>query len=113
MIIDWRGIGRRIRTLANMSDKAVLAKTAARLGVTEQELTQTIDAASSTAAVKVIRAAVLVYGLDPSWIISGKYDAETHRAALKPDSAAFEEVMSRLLGEPRKPPATDPSLRSG
>ena len=99
MTIDWRGIARRIRGLASLSDKAVLTKTAARLDVTEQELADTIDAASPTSAVKVIRAVVRVYGLDPSWVVTGRYDAETHRAAMQPDSAAFEEVMSRLLGE--------------
>ena len=107
MIIDWRAIARRIRGLANLSDAKVLAKTAARLGVSEQELTETIEAESPTSAVKVIRAAVRVYGLDPSWIIGGRYDAGTHRAAMQPDSAAFEEVMSRLLGEPRRQPAVD------
>jgi hypothetical protein len=113
MTIDWRGIARRIRGLASLTDKAVLAKTAARLGVTEQELTETIDAESPTSAVKVVRAVVRVYGLDPSWVITGRYDSETHRAAMQPDSVAFEEVMSRLLGEPRKQPTSDPSLRSG
>jgi hypothetical protein len=46
---------------------------------------------------KVLAAVVRVYGLDPSWLLTGQYDRATHRIALQQDAAGIERVLNDLF----------------
>ena len=98
MAADWEAIAQRIKGLVSMSDRAKLASAAARLDVDLEDLEGAIKAESPTAILRVVAAMVRVYGLDPSWLITGRYDAVTHRMGTRRDPAAVEELLRQLVG---------------
>jgi hypothetical protein len=95
MAVEWSAISDRIKAFIGMSDQAQLSTAAAKLGVEERHLRDAIQHQSRFSTLKVISAMVRVFGLDPSWVLFGKYDPATHRVAMQGDSAAID----RLLGE--------------
>ncbi|HEV8218265.1 MAG TPA: hypothetical protein VGP95_20585 [Gemmatimonadaceae bacterium] len=76
-------IAKRVRALIGGQDRETLEATAARLGVTEVALRMTIDRWSPHAVLNVLAALVRVYGVDPSWLVTGEYDPATHHVALE------------------------------
>ena len=97
MATDWKGISSRIKGLIGMADRGRHSSAATRLRVDEQTLRRAIEEESPTAIRSVMAALVRVYGLDPSWMLTGKYDPTTHRTALAGDEAAIERLLSELL----------------
>jgi hypothetical protein len=95
--LDWNGVSGRIRGLVSMSDQAQLSAAANRLGVEERHLRDAIEQQSRTSTLKVIAAIVRVYGLDPTWVLTGTYDSTTHRVAIQRDSSEIEVLLSRLV----------------
>jgi hypothetical protein len=107
---DWKGIAARIQGLISASDKGQIEAAAARLGVSERDLRNTVERGSTTSALRVVRAVVRQYGLDPTWVLTGAYDASTHRSALRQDEEEIDRALSSLTGEyelPRENQATD------
>ena len=100
MVVDWKGVAGRIKGLINLSDRAQLPSAAARLGVDEQTLRQAIEEESPSSTLKVISALIRVYGLDPTWVMTGAYDAATHRKALEGDAGTIDGVLSEILAPP-------------
>ena len=100
---DWKGIAGRIQGLISMSDRGQLGAAAQRLGVGEQELRETLSARSSKSALKVVKAVVRLYGLDPTWVLTGEYDAATHRSALSRDEAEIDRALTLLTAEHELP----------
>jgi hypothetical protein len=99
MQLDLKNIAERIRGLVSMSDRAQLTNAAARLGVDENDLRAALDGKSSRSALNVIGAIIRVYGLDPTWVLSGKYDQATHRVALQNDAAQIDALLQSLVTE--------------
>ena len=109
---DWKGIASRIHGLISMSDRGEISTAASRLGVSEQELRDTLKHGSSSSVLKVVRAVVRLYGLDPTWVLTGQYDPSTHRSALSRDETEIDRTLTLLTGEHELPPpsqATDKS----
>ena len=80
--IDARAIAERIRIL--IGDQTVgRMELALRLGVTESALRRTIDSTSPRPTLDVLAAVVREYGVDPTWLVFGEYDAATHRVSLE------------------------------
>jgi hypothetical protein len=79
---DRSGIAERLRSLIAGQDDGDLSATAARLGLEELSLRMSIDEVSPHPTVEVLAAVIRVYGVDPTWLLTGVYDASTHRTCM-------------------------------
>lgn len=89
-------IAERIRGLIGGQD-ANLSETASRLGIEELPLRISVDLDSPYPTVDVITAVVRVYGVDPTWLLTGDYDVNTHRRALASDTAELPAAINVLM----------------
>ncbi len=89
-------IAERVRALIGGQDQETLEATAERLGVTEAALRMTIDRWSPHAVLSVLAALVRTYGVDPSWLVTGKYDPATHHVALEQGEGFRSSDLLRL-----------------
>lgn len=97
-------IAARIRgLLSGQGDTAALA---ARLRVDEVALRISIDGLSPYPTMGVIAAVVREYGVDPSWLLTGEYNAAAHREVLGADTA---ELPTKLAGIARRFGADTPT----
>lgn len=97
MRFDWGAIAARLRGLIAVQDSARIGTVAERLRVDERSLRKSIDAGSPAPTIDVIAALVRVYGLDPTWVLTGQYDPATHRTALEGDTDEIAITMNELL----------------
>lgn len=58
---------------------------------------------------RVVAAVARVYGLDPTWILTGKYDSATHRIAIARDESELNRLLATLIGAAEEPPRQAPS----
>ena len=100
------GVAQRLRDLLGRPDSPYVAETAARLGVEEVSLRMSIDEDSPHPTVEVLAAVIREYGLDPTWLLTGVYDAATHRSAMENPSGA-PTAMRDLLE--KRSPISDPT----
>jgi hypothetical protein len=98
---DRAGIAERLRGLLGGPDRGDFADTATRLGLEEVSLRMSIDTESPHPTVEVLAAVVREYGVDPTWLLTGKYDAATHRHSM--DSIAAIRAMVRAFLNKRSP----------
>ena len=82
--MDRTGVAERLRGLLLGRD-ADFEEMAARLGVGEAPLRRSMDQDTPHPELEVLAAVIRVYGIDPSWLLTGVYDAATHRAVLEGD----------------------------
>lgn len=98
--VDPRLIASRLRRLI-AHDHANLAERARVLGVGETALRNCLDELAPCPTFEVIVAVVRHYGVDPTWLMTGEYNAGRHRAALADDdpscAMAMEELIARQL----------------
>jgi hypothetical protein len=101
-------IAARIRGLIAGQDRGDIAETARRLGVDELSLRMSIDDTSPYPTVDVLSALVSSYGVDPTYLLTGTYDAHTHRRVLDDPTVAADSI--RELARSGKPsrPLSDP-----
>jgi hypothetical protein len=83
--VDRAGIAARLRGLLGGLETVDWGDVADRLGVEELSLRMSIDELSPHPTVEVLAAVIRVYGIDPSWLLTGKYDARTHRSVIEGD----------------------------
>src|SRR6478735_9402500 len=95
---DRFGIATRIRGLIGGQDKGVIEQTARRLSVSEVSLRITVDEIDPHPTVEVLDAAIREYGVDPTWLLTGAYDAGSHRRAIDDERAYTVGSFARLLG---------------
>ncbi len=107
MSLDWYGIAERIRGLIRVDDGGDVRAVAARLGVDEQSLRASVDGRAPLPTPAVISALVRVYGLDPSWVLTGEYDPASHRVALESDRVELDAFVRRLIVESATGPIRD------
>ena len=105
MRIDWTGIASRIRGLVRIARESDIVEVANRLGVDERSLRASVNSEYSRPTLDVIAALVRVYGLDPSWVLTGEYDPETHRRVLE-DPADIGPVVKQILSRVYQGPLT-------
>lgn len=90
-----RAIASRLRGLIAGQDAGDLGATARRLGVDEVSLRMSVDADSPYPTVDVLLATIATYGVDPSYLLTGVYDADLHRRAMEnPESVG--EIFGKL-----------------
>ena len=68
-----------------------------RLGVGEEELRAAVDYSDPTPSVELLAAIVVHYGVDPTWLLSGGYDAGTHRSAVESQSILDRDKLTRFI----------------
>lgn len=91
------GVAERLQELLVGQSTRNLEDTAARLGVEELSLRKSIDELSPNPTVEVLAAVIRVYGVDPTWLLTGIYDAGTHRASMEnvqETTATLHEMIS-------------------
>jgi hypothetical protein len=71
-------IAARIRGLVGIQGPS-LSDTARHLRVDEVSLRMSVDELAPYPTVDVIAAVVREYGVDPTWLLTGEYDAASHR----------------------------------
>jgi len=92
---DWAAIADRLRGLIRIQNRDDLATVAKRLGVDERSLRMSMEGWRPT--LNVMAALIRTYGLDPTWVLTGDYDSQTHRAALESNTQEIEVAMKRML----------------
>jgi transcriptional regulator with XRE-family HTH domain len=106
MMIDRAGIAERLRGLL-LGHGSELSASAERLGVDETALQLNLDELSPHPTVEVLAAVIRVYGIDPSWLLTGVYDAATHRSVMDGDADAAAAV--RRFFDRRPGPVAEPT----
>jgi hypothetical protein len=89
-------IAARIRALISCEDPGP-AEAAARLGISEEALRAATDYNNPAPSVEVLAAVVLLYGVDPTWLVSGGYDVGTHRTAMEGEGRIDQENLRRFI----------------
>lgn len=107
-ILDRTGIAARLRGLLAGQDSGDLEAAAKRLGVEELSLRMSVDELSPHPTVDVLAAVIHHYGVDPSWLLTGDYSADTHRAALEGIMSVTAEMHSLL--DRRPTPLSNPTI---
>jgi len=77
----------------------VIEATARRLGVSEVSLRLSIDDLDPYPTIDIVMAMVREYGVDPSWLLTGEYDADTHRAAIDSETAFSATKLAGLISK--------------
>lgn len=90
-------VAERLRGILGGQDRGMIEASARRLGVSEVALRMSIDETDPHPAIEVLVAVVRAYGVDPSWLVSGVYDATTHRAAVEDEAAVTKEELARMI----------------
>lgn len=103
---DRAGIAERIRTLIAGRDDGDFAGIAERLRVEELSLRMSIDDLSPHPTIEVIMAVIREYGVDPTWLLTGKYDSNSHRAAIEGDElpGPLRDFIAYRRGSISEPP---------
>jgi transcriptional regulator with XRE-family HTH domain len=95
--VDANAIASRVRVL--LAGRGPSQELAEKFGVSESALAQSVDEFMPRPTVDVLLAVVGEFGVDPTWLLTGSYDAGTHRVALEGEPADLRRVVSRLLQE--------------
>jgi hypothetical protein len=96
---DRKEIAARLRGLLAGQDDGNLAATARRLGVEEVSLRMSIDEDSPFPTIDVLAAVIGEYGIDPSYLLTGRYDGATHRKVLAGNATVAAEAIRELAAE--------------
>lgn len=86
----------------------MLAEAARRLRVDEVSLRISIDAVSPYPTLDVLTAVVKHFGIDPTFIVTGRYDGVSHRRTLD-DPAGAAETLRDLTLLRREGPIAEPT----
>jgi transcriptional regulator with XRE-family HTH domain len=109
-----REIASRLRAILGIDAGANLEDLATQLDVEEVSLRMSIDSDSPFPTVDVLAAVARRYGIDPTYLLTGVYNIETHRRALgDPESVADairEAAGSRASGPISRPTDEPPRL---
>lgn len=92
---DNAALASRIRGL--LTGQGSVAELAARLRVDEVALRMSIDELSPYPTMTVIAAVIREYGVDPAWLLTGEYNAASHRAALEANTSELPFVVSDVI----------------
>ena len=116
--IRIKEIAERIRALVTGPYGDRLSDAAVALGIGELELSALLQgrvpAVSTDWLVAVLTRVVRQFGVDPSWLVTGRYDARTHLVAEehRADLISLRFQMNRLLSGPDRPVEIEPIKRA-
>ena len=89
-------IADRLRRLFAKDFGGDVRRIARALKLDEVELRMSLDDIAPYPTLNVLSVAVEYYGVDPTWLITGEYDQDTHWLALEGGRRMAEETLSRL-----------------
>lgn len=89
-------IAARIRGLIGGQD-ASISDAAKRLKVDEISLRMSVDDLAPYPTVDVIAAIVREYGVDPTWVLTGEYDASSHRHIADKHTGELPVAINSLI----------------
>jgi hypothetical protein len=105
--VDRHGIAARIRALTRGPDTDDISA-AALLGVDEFAFRRTIHETAPFPSPDVIAAVIREFGVDSTWLLTGEYDADSHRRVADQSLPELRRTIIDLLA----PPLTDKSRTS-
>lgn len=94
--VSKAAIAARIRALIGV-ENASAPEAARQLRVDEVSLRMSIDELAPYPTVDVIAAVVRVYGVDPTWLLTGQYDAAIHRAIADKHTGELPAAINSLI----------------
>ena len=74
-----------------------MSDTARRLRVDEVSLRMSVDDLAPYPTVDVIAAVVREYGVDPTWLLTGEYDAGSHRTVADLHTGELPVAINTLI----------------
>ena len=86
---------------------------ARRLAVGEIALRTALDEVAPVLTPEVVAAVVREYGVDPTWLLTGDYDSQTHRMALEADATRDVDAINAMVTARLTPPGGSTSVRPG
>ena len=95
--LDRIGIAARLRGLIGGQLSGDIGAVARKLAVDEVSLRMSIDPLAPYPTLDVLSAVVVVYGVDPTWLITGDYDSGTHRSVAESEPERAHSHMRDLL----------------
>jgi hypothetical protein len=98
---DAAAIAARVRALVGGHDHSEIA--ARRLGVSELALRVTTDEDEPMPTLTVLAAVVRELGVDPTWLLTGSYNAVTHRRVLEGHDGEPDRPVAARLTRGRPP----------
>jgi hypothetical protein len=94
---DKPGIASRIRGLIGGQAGGDLGVIATQLGISEVALRISVDDLSPHPTIDVIAAVISHFAVDPTWLLTGDYDAQTHRRSLNGDESLVREAVAGVI----------------
>ena len=100
---DRAAIAQRLREILLGIDKEMdLAALAGKLGVEEVSLRMSLDTLSPHPTIEVLGGVIRDYAIDPSWLLTGEYDPETHRVAIEGEPMDARPLREFTLQRPMR-----------
>ena len=99
MNILWSDVGDRVGGLLGQ-DEAAVAQIAERLDVDPESLRSIMHRRAWQFDLRALAAIIRLYGLDPSWVLTGRYDSVTHRTALDANTDEIAVTLASLTSRP-------------
>ena len=96
----------RIRGIVAGQDHGVIEATARRLGVSEVSLRMSVDELDPYPTVDVVFAIIRQHGVDPTWLLTGEYDATTHRSAIEDEANFAASKLGSVIAKHLTPDGT-------
>lgn len=98
--VDWKAVAGRIQGLITPTRQDAFATTARRLGVEERQLRDAISGMSRVSVMPVLASVARLFGLDPTWLLTGRYDSSTHRVALQGNTEEISAMIRDIANAP-------------
>lgn len=92
-------IAERLRLLLYKDGICDMAQTAQELGVDESDLRRSVDERAPSPAIDVLCAVATKFGVDPTFLMTGRYDRETHWVSLEGGRPAAMILLRRLASD--------------
>jgi len=106
-VIDWTGITDRIHDLVRERYGASHALAGLDAALNHPDLRERLQSGSAMETVRGLTSVVRLYGVDPTWLVTGTFDSATHRIALDGSFSETWRLVQRLLIEESAPAPED------
>lgn len=90
-------------SIAGNPDGWDLERAAAELGVSTEALREVAERLTRVPPLDVLEKVIRRYGVDPSWLLTGRYDSRTHEIAgeVSHDPGRLRALLADLIGDRR------------
>lgn len=89
-------IAERLRLLLYKDGTCDVTGAARELGVDESDLRRSVDERAPSPTIDVLCAVATKFGVDPTFLMTGRYDRETHWVSLEGGRPAAMIILRRL-----------------